>query len=432
LKWVFLVLLFAGFGFVTSFRQLARSGPPDSLAETNSPWIGFTFTAVELREVAGVRWLALDYLDDVHGECQKSFPWEIQIPGIKGVTRTSEFLGGASNAPVRHQRIEYRMPNFIPRDELETFRDDVARTLNQKSFRLELDEEKLLFELRTTNGFLRARVKIVPPLVSAPDTKPVSTNSQGASIRRVEFRVPTVENYTHLSLSLTTDSQLPSGEYLVALVQRPDGRLEELRACTSIFAEKQGVRSLNQIIWQMTLIDSNRVLEIAADVKSFFDGRVVDLTRDISFPVFRATNQHGGVTAGFIALRSQNVPASEISPASISILEVPSSWPFFISTKLRISATAGYMPHAVGLLGEDALETHTSMMGDGRDAGCSWYFPQEFSKSDVQEVVRQIGAARTTNFRVAPGERVPVFAVTNQAGAAFRGYFELPMTHRTK
>src|SRR6185436_2054808 len=127
-------LLLAGFAFVEAFRQLARSGIPATLAETNSPWVGFTFTAVELREAAGVRWLALDYLDDVHGECQKSFPWEIQIPGLKGVTRTSEFLGGNSNAPVRHQRVEFRMPSFIPRDQLEEFRDDVARTLNEKSF----------------------------------------------------------------------------------------------------------------------------------------------------------------------------------------------------------------------------------------------------------------------------------------------------------
>jgi len=383
--------------------------------------------------VAGVRWLALDYLDNVHGECQKSFPWEIQIPGINGQTRTSEFRGGDSTAPVRHQRIEFRMPNFIPREELETFRDDVARTLNQKSFRLELHEEKLLFELRTTNGFLRARIKIVPPLVSTPEAKPASRNPEGASIRRVEFRVPTIENHAHLSLSLTTDSQLPSGEYLVGLLQRPDGRVEELPASTALFAGKQGTRSLIHIIWQMSLFDSNRVLEIAAGVKSAFDGRLVDFTPDKSVPVFRATNQQGGVAEGFIVLRSQNAPPSTISPVSISILEVPQAWPYFISTKLRISAPAGYMPQAVGLLGEDPLETHTSRTGDGRTEGhCLWYFPQEFSKNDVEEVVRQIATARSTDFRVTPGERVPVFAVTNQAGAAFRGYFELPMTPMTK
>jgi predicted Ser/Thr protein kinase len=149
--------------FAVEVNSVATEAEP--VTNNTSPWIRFTFTAVELREVQGVRWLAIDYVDDVHGECQKAFPWETTIPGFKAETTTSEFLGGDEAAPVRHQRVEYRMPDSIRRDQLERLRDQVARTLNQKSFRLELGEEKLLFELfPESGGSLRARIKVIPPL----------------------------------------------------------------------------------------------------------------------------------------------------------------------------------------------------------------------------------------------------------------------------
>jgi len=102
----------------------------------------------------------------VHGESQKAFPWETTIPGFKAETRTSEFLTEEKDSPpVRHQRVEYRMPDSVPRGELEKLRDDVAKALNQKSVRLELGEQELLFELFTSEkASLKAWIKVVPPL----------------------------------------------------------------------------------------------------------------------------------------------------------------------------------------------------------------------------------------------------------------------------
>ena len=139
------------------------------------PWIRFTFTAVELREVKGVRWLAIDYLDDVHGECQKSFPWETTIPGFKAETRATEFVTDAKGGSpsVRHQRIEYRMPDSSPRDQLERLRDELEKKLQRKSFRLELGEDQVpltLFELPgVEGGSLKARIKVMPPLKVSPE-----------------------------------------------------------------------------------------------------------------------------------------------------------------------------------------------------------------------------------------------------------------------
>jgi hypothetical protein len=201
LKWAFISLLLSGIGYVLvlsnkpqrrsseaesatiapDIASIASQGPTDSNA-----WIRFTFTAVELRDVAGTRWLAIDYVDDVHGECQKAFPWEANIPGFKAETRTSAFLKQDKDSPqVRHQRIEYRMPDSAPRDQLEKLRENLEETLRQKSVRLELGENEspfLLFELPgAEGGSFKAWVKVVPPLEIPFGQSALSAMSNGAT-----------------------------------------------------------------------------------------------------------------------------------------------------------------------------------------------------------------------------------------------------------
>ncbi|HMJ90856.1 MAG TPA: protein kinase, partial [Candidatus Acidoferrum sp.] len=168
------VLTVSGAGFALAIFQSQRDTSAPNLPnvptisatneEATNAFIRFTFTAVELREAGGVRWLAIDYLDDVHGEVEKVFMRDSNIPGFKAETRTSEFAGGDKSAPVRHQRVEYRMPNSVPREQLEKFRDTVAKALNQKSIRLKLSEEKELFTLVDDGGALKARIKVMASL----------------------------------------------------------------------------------------------------------------------------------------------------------------------------------------------------------------------------------------------------------------------------
>jgi hypothetical protein len=118
--------------------------PHLTAAPTNAtPWMRFTFTAVELREIGGARWLAIDYLDEVHGECSKAFPWEADLKGDRTEVRASEYQG---NQPgVRHQRIEYKMPPMATPEHLNQLRQDVEKALKQKSIRLNLGEKRMLF-----------------------------------------------------------------------------------------------------------------------------------------------------------------------------------------------------------------------------------------------------------------------------------------------
>jgi hypothetical protein len=158
-----------------------------------APWIGFTVMAVELREEKGARWLAIDYLDDVHGNVQKAFLRENSIPDFNPTTRSSEFVGGDTNAPVRHQRIEYRMPDSMSREQLESFRDEVAKTLNQKTFRLELGERQQLFTLQDSAGrSLSAAITVVAQ--SATPRVELLDDENQQEYRKLQARAATLQD----------------------------------------------------------------------------------------------------------------------------------------------------------------------------------------------------------------------------------------------
>ena len=127
--------------------------------------IRFSFLAVELREVDGKRWLAIDYLDEVHGDCQKSFPWESNIPGFKPEVRTSEYAKDPQvSTGVRHQRVEYLLPDSVHGDAVEKLRSNVEQALKQKTHRIGLGEQKPLFEFgNSSDTALKAWIKVGSP-----------------------------------------------------------------------------------------------------------------------------------------------------------------------------------------------------------------------------------------------------------------------------
>ncbi|HEY9172885.1 MAG TPA: serine/threonine-protein kinase [Verrucomicrobiae bacterium] len=156
-------------GFGTNWQKTAAEHLAVASPES-SPWIRFTFTAVDLRQVGGTNWLAVDYVDDVHGACSKAFPWELTLPNAKAEVRTSEFLKEYQGSPaVRHQRIEYKLPDSMKREQLDQLRVNVEKALKGKSIQLGLGEKSLLFGVSTTEGFsIKAWVEVKPPLPVSP------------------------------------------------------------------------------------------------------------------------------------------------------------------------------------------------------------------------------------------------------------------------
>jgi tRNA A-37 threonylcarbamoyl transferase component Bud32 len=181
LKWVFIVTVLSGLGCVLMINSIRRRTIPpaaDFVADAVSPsslagggdaternaWIRFTFTAVELRNEGETRWLAIDYLDDVHGDCQRVFRWDAKVRNVTGATRTSEFVAMHPGQPVRHQRVEFKLPNLLQSGQAQSFRDELAKSLIMQSFVLAPGEEKLLFNLSLAGP---APVGGLPPTLSA-------------------------------------------------------------------------------------------------------------------------------------------------------------------------------------------------------------------------------------------------------------------------
>jgi len=77
------------------------------------------------------------------------------------------------------------MPDSVPREQLDSLRENVERALKQKSVRLELGENQspfLLFELPgAEGGSLKAWVKVVPPLEIPFGQSALSAMSNGAT-----------------------------------------------------------------------------------------------------------------------------------------------------------------------------------------------------------------------------------------------------------
>jgi tRNA A-37 threonylcarbamoyl transferase component Bud32 len=132
----------------------AKSGPqPEVLAYqwrqapagTNTTnWVRFTMTSVELRHLPDGRWLGMDYVSDEHGDGERAF--RLDGNGFKAVTRTTEFqVGGEDSPPVRHQRVEWRLPDVVKEAEALAFRDTLAKEVVMKSVTVYEGEQRPLF-----------------------------------------------------------------------------------------------------------------------------------------------------------------------------------------------------------------------------------------------------------------------------------------------
>jgi tRNA A-37 threonylcarbamoyl transferase component Bud32 len=158
LKWIFVGVLIAGMGAVLVTRRQRSMAEPAAVAMENAveaaPMIQFTFTSVELREEAGARWLAMDYVEQVRGDCQHTFRYDARVPGFTAQTRKDSHLSDAKAgfAPVMHQRISWKLPDALPQADALALRDLVAKEWIGKSAAIGPDNERLLFKASVPDG----------------------------------------------------------------------------------------------------------------------------------------------------------------------------------------------------------------------------------------------------------------------------------------
>jgi len=159
LKWIFIGVLVVGMGAVlVTRRNHASLAEADAVAKENAikaaPMIQFTFTSVELREEAGARWVAMDYVEQVRGDCQQTFRYDARVPGFTAQTRKDSRLSDAKAgfAPVMHQRILWKLPDSLPQGDALALRDLVAKEWIGKSAAIEPGDERLLFKTLVPDG----------------------------------------------------------------------------------------------------------------------------------------------------------------------------------------------------------------------------------------------------------------------------------------
>ena len=187
LKWVFAGLLAVALPTVILSTIVPRQvmvprGRPEPVTETaaaasTAPGdfktaIQFTFTTVEVREEEGARWLAMDFVQQARGNCERTIRYDARVPGFPAVTRTTAFLSDAKAgfARVVHQRISWKLPESLAQSTALELRDLIAREWIGKSAAVEPGDERILFKALIPNGgSLAASIGVRMRMPSGPD-----------------------------------------------------------------------------------------------------------------------------------------------------------------------------------------------------------------------------------------------------------------------
>ncbi|MHC1762743.1 MAG: serine/threonine-protein kinase [Verrucomicrobiia bacterium] len=179
LKWALLALLVAGFAL--ALQATMRRNPRGVVANTVpqpvigyelhpnavDPMIQFTFTSVDLREEDDAQWLTMDYVQQVHGQCEAAFPWVSTIPGWTCEVRNTAFVAESDDRfpPVQGQRVAWKLPDTLDPVSAKAFRDSLVRLYMRRPVALQIGSEQTLFEVGAPGGgSLTAKVAVKPPI----------------------------------------------------------------------------------------------------------------------------------------------------------------------------------------------------------------------------------------------------------------------------
>jgi serine/threonine protein kinase len=240
------------------------------------------------------------------------------------------------------------------------------------------------------------------------------------------------------SLSLKTDSVFLPGESIRALLQHPDGRMED--AMTHAFAMRRRGETATSLTFNWLPTGSFDPDQMEAALPQLREaGKTVVLTEGEPFRVFTVTNNSGGVIAGYLEYDLVAPAANPAAPgsngpvcASVSFERMTT---FDMSTFRTVNADyTSFIPPGCKLLAlgmdldgnEGETRTISARSSGYASDSCEWHFPEYFTGEDLKQVVSQLEALKTRGaVRVAPGKPERVFSITNSSGAVFLGAFEL-------
>jgi tRNA A-37 threonylcarbamoyl transferase component Bud32 len=231
-----------------------------------------------------------------------------------------------------------------------------------------------------------------------------------------------------------TVSTVFPGETLVAMRKGPDGGMEDAFSSIGTSRRRNGVQTFCSFSWRFPdSFNADDIEAACAQLRESKIGRPVKLTVDEPLELFSVTNKFGGVLNGYLEFRqSSPEPLADSAKSGERIQATIWLKPFpYPNPIVSYSATvpAGYVLQAAES-GPDTIEAmaHTikSHSRSVMEYTSSWHLPFSFTAEDRKNAHDQLERLAASNsIQVFLGEPREVFAVTNKAGAVYRGFFEL-------
>jgi hypothetical protein len=226
------------------------------------------------------------------------------------------------------------------------------------------------------------------------------------------------------SVSLETAYPLLPGETLLALTKLPDGRMETSAPSISVSHWGTETRMGTALSWSFPDYFGAHELESAVfQLRRNIQGRPTRLTLGEPLALFSVTNQFGDALSGY--LEFQRVVPKPPGPdervhASVTLnTPIPA---FYSGAYYSANVPPGYR-----LLATASPSRHEGSSISGTYGSSSWSPPDGFLTSRAHEAMaRQLeDMARQGPIQVFLGEPRLLFSITNDAGAVYRGFFEL-------
>jgi tRNA A-37 threonylcarbamoyl transferase component Bud32 len=160
LKWAVLTLALLGAG-TFAVRNLVDQATPrrtrgarPAAPAFETAAIQFTFTAAMVVREDDASWLALDYAEQVRGDCQRYFRYDASVPGFTATTRARSFMtdGRRGFAPVMHQRIAWKLPPTLSEEGARALTERAIGEWVGKAIVVEPGQERVLFRCAIPEG----------------------------------------------------------------------------------------------------------------------------------------------------------------------------------------------------------------------------------------------------------------------------------------
>ena len=380
--------------------------PPLVPAETKQPGPNVVLGSAQVREVQRLLALACDQVDHRNPDAQNTLHalFRAYHSFNDAVTSTDlelpfQFGTAVEQAMTAATRLDF----------------DGSRRLIDERLRPAATELSLLQRAQRLEAMLGGTAS---PASAAGGSRAPGPTQQGITV--------VLRNATNTAhwVGLETSYPLLPGETLVALTKLPDGRIEINPANVFLSRWPTETRIGTSLTWYFPDYFGAHELESAAfQLRRNIQGRPIRLTPGEPLTLFSMTNQFGDALSGYLEFQ-RFVPDRPAPDERVHASVTLTTWipAFYSGAYYSANVPPGYR-----LLATASPSRHETTSIHGTNGSSSWSLTQGFLTSRGQDAMaRQLeDLAKHGPVQVFLGEPRLLFSLTNDAGAVYRGFFEL-------